>query len=429
MINVAVVGFGTVGSGTVKILIESRELIKERTGIDVNLKWVCDLDIETDRGIKVPDGILTTDTFMAVDDPEVDIVVELIGGKTFAKDIMLRALKNGKHAVTANKALLAEDGYDVFTEAKKQNKILGFEAAVAGAIPIIKLLREGLVANNIITAYGIINGTSNYILSKMAEEGLKFEDALSQAQELGYAEQDPTYDIEGIDTAHKLTLMATLAYGTPLYFDDVHKEGITWITPEDIAYAKELGYSIKLLAITKISDSEVELRVHPAMIPQNHLISNVNGVFNAIYVKGDAVGDALYYGRGAGDLPTGSAVVSDIIDIAKAHDCVKSYHVNMDSKKYSVKKIEDIQSMYYFRFTTLDSPGVLSTISGVLGDYNISISAVIQKERREGEGVPVIMLTHMALEKNVIEAIKKIDALSVITEKTRFIRVENKTEE
>ncbi|MCI4625384.1 MAG: homoserine dehydrogenase [Candidatus Magnetoovum sp. WYHC-5] len=427
MINVAVIGFGTVGSGTVKVLLQNSELIKERTGLDIRLKWIADLDIEKDRGVKLPEGVLTTDAYKAIDDPEVNIVVELIGGKTKAKELILRALRNGKNVVTANKALLAEDGYELFKEAYIQSRELGFEAAVAGGIPIIKVLKEGLVANNIIAAYGIINGTSNYILSKMTKDKIDFNTALAEAQVLGYAEQDPTYDIEGIDTAHKLTLMATLVYGIPLYYNEVYKEGITGITPEDITYAHELGYKIKLLAITKMIDGEIELRVHPTMIPDNYLISRVEGVFNAIYIRGDAVGDTLYYGRGAGDLPTGSAVVSDIIDIAKVCSNGKSYAVRMDNKAYKIKKIEDILAMYYFRFSALDKPGVLSKISGILGEHDISISAVIQKERRKGEAVPVIVLTHLAREKNVLEAIATIDKLPVITTKTHFIRVENQS--
>ncbi|MBF0342983.1 MAG: homoserine dehydrogenase [Nitrospirae bacterium] len=423
MTNVGIIGFGTVGGGTARILLENCDLIKKRTGVEVRLKKIADLDIERDRGVTLPSGVLTTDAYEIINDPEIDVVVELVGGFKPAKTFILDALKKGKHVVTANKALLAQEGQEIFAEAQRQNKTVGFEAAVAGGIPIIKVLREGLAANNIVAIYGIINGTSNYILTKMTREGIGFDSALREAQALGYAEANPAFDIEGIDTAHKLTLLSSLAYGIDLSYDKVYKEGITAITPLDIQFARELGYKIKLLAITKSVDSEIELRVHPTMIPESYLISKVDEVLNAVYVIGDAVGETMYYGRGAGDMPTGSAVVSDIIDIARGnHHTLKQYNAGV----YKIKDMKDVHSMYYFRFTALDRPGVLSKISGVLGEHNISISAVIQRERREGEAVPLVVLTHKARERDVLDAVMKIDKLPVVADTTKFIRVEGK---
>ncbi|MBI3377010.1 MAG: homoserine dehydrogenase [Nitrospirae bacterium] len=434
MINVGIIGFGTVGAGTAKILLENKDVISQRTGFDINLKKIADLDIKKSRGIKLPEGILTANVDEILNDPEINIVIELIGGIHPAKELILKAIRNKKHVVTANKALIATEGNEILAEAEKHGVEIGFEASVAGGIPIIKIIKEGLVANRILAVYGIINGTSNYILTKMTDEGLEFSDALKEAQRLGYAEADPAYDIEGIDSAHKLAILASLAYNIPLSFNDVYKEGITRITSQDIGFAGELGYKIKLLAIAKASDNKVELRVHPTMVPRDYLISKVDGVFNAIYVQGDAVGDTLYYGRGAGDMPTGSAVVSDVVDIGKK--IVRSQESGVRSKKavliprskLKVKGIEDIEAMYYFRFTAFDKPGVLSSISGVLGSYNISITSVIQKGRRLGEAVPLIVLTHTAKEKDVIKAVAEIDRLSVVADKTLYIRVVGKEE-
>ncbi len=446
MINVGIIGFGTVGTGTAKILLENKDVISQRTCFDINLKKIADLDIKKSRGIKLPEGILTTNADDILNDPEINIVIELIGGMHPAKELILKAIRNKKHVVTANKALIATEGNEILAEAEKHGVEIGFEASVAGGIPIIKILKEGLIANRILAVYGIINGTSNYILTKMTDEGLEFSDALKEAQRLGYAETDPTYDIEGIDSAHKLAILASLAYNIPFSFNDVYREGITRITSQDIGFAGELGYKIKLLAIAKATPpsppllrggewgGEVELRVHPTMVPKDYLISKVDGVFNAIYVQGDAVGDTLYYGRGAGDMPTGSAVVSDVVDIGKK--IVRSQESGVRSKKavriprseLKVKGIEDIEAMYYFRFTALDKPGVLSNISGVLGSYNISITSVIQKGRSVGEAVPLIVLTHTAKEKDVVSAVTEIDKLSVVADKTLYIRVEGKEE-
>lgn len=425
-INIGIIGFGTVGTGAARILIENREIMKKRTGIDFVLKRIADLDIKRDRGIKIPEDMLTTDAAAVINDPDIDIIVELMGGIHPAKDFMLQAIRNKKHAVTANKALLATEGNELFAEAAKNGVEIGFEAAVAGGIPIIKVLREGLVANNIIAVYGIINGTSNYILTKMTDENAEFADILKEAQKLGYAEADPTFDIEGIDTAHKLTILASLAYGIPLSYDKVNIEGITKITSLDIDFARELGYKIKLLAITKASEGAVEMRVHPTMIPNEYLISKVDGVFNAVYVEGDAVGATMYYGKGAGDMPTGSAVVADIVDIGKkiAAGCPINPGFVMGKSGYKIRGIEDIESMYYFRFTVLDQPGVLSKISGILGMHNISIASVIQKGRRAGGSVPLVILTHTAKERDMANAMKEIDKLPALSDKTLVVRVE-----
>ncbi|MBI4684060.1 MAG: homoserine dehydrogenase [Nitrospirae bacterium] len=446
MVNIGIIGFGTVGTGTARILLGNKDIISQRIGFEINLKRIADLDIKKDRGIRLPEGILTKNADDVLNDPEIDIVVELIGGIRPAKDFILKAIRNKKHVVTANKALLATEGNEIFSEAEKNEVDVGFEASVAGGIPIIKIIKEGLVANKVLAVYGIINGTSNYILTKMTDDKVEFSEALKEAQRLGYAEADPTYDIEGIDSAHKLAILASLSYSIPLSFNEIYKEGITKITAQDIEFAWELGYKIKLLAIAKSLDSKIELRVHPTMIPKDYFISKVDGVFNAIYVQGDAVGDTLYYGRGAGDMPTGSAVVADIVDIGKK--IVTSYKLQVTSHEKNsgpqthisrlnsllvarhsslkIKKMEDIEAMYYFRFSAFDKPGVLSRISGVLGEYNISIASVIQKGRRVGEAVPLIVLTHTARERDVIKAIAEIDRLPIVADKTLYIRVEGK---
>jgi homoserine dehydrogenase len=429
MINVGIIGFGTVGTGTARILLENRALLKERTGIDINLRRIADIDTKRDRGIKLPKGVLINNADNLINDPEIHIVIELVGGTTIAKEFILKAIRAGKHVVTANKALLATHGKEIFSAAEKAGVEVGFEASVAGGIPIIKVVREGLVANRIKAVYGIINGTTNYILTKMTEEKAEFSDVLKEAQKLGYAEADPTYDIEGIDTAHKLAILASLAYGSQFSLKDVHREGISWISPMDIDFARELGYKLKLLAITKETDGKVELRVHPTMVPEEYLISKVDGVYNAVYVEGDFVGSTLYYGRGAGDLPTGSAVVSDIADISLniMHNSIgRIQSVAKNRKAVKLMKMDEIESMYYFRFSALDIPGVLSKISGILGKYNISIASVIQKGRHEGKAVPLVVLTHKAREKDVQRAVKEINRMKTVAAKTVIIRVEGK---
>ncbi|HXX80423.1 MAG TPA: homoserine dehydrogenase [Thermodesulfovibrionales bacterium] len=434
-ITAGLIGFGTVGTGTVRILLDNKAILSERIGFDIVLRKIADKDIHRDRGIVLPNGMLTHNAEEILNDPEIDIVVELVGGIHPAKEFILGAIQRKKHAVTANKALLATEGNEIFSEADKAGVGVGFEASVAGGIPIIKVLREGLVANNVVAIYGIINGTSNYILTKMTNERVEFSAALEEAQRLGYAEADPTFDIEGIDSAHKLTILSSLAYGIPLSFGEVYKEGITKITSQDIEFASELGYKVKLLAITKASKGGIEMRIHPTMIPDEYLISKVDGVFNAVYVEGDAVGSTLYYGRGAGDMPTGSAVVADIVDIGRTIISGGSQRIpgipgvrTKGAGKRRIKKMEDVESMYYFRFSALDKPGVLSKISGILGNYNISIASVIQKGRRIGGSVPLVVLTHRAKEKDVLHALKEIDNLAVVSDKTLFIRVEGREE-
>ncbi len=432
MINVGIVGFGTVGTGTARILVNNRGLLRERTGVDINLRRIADLDTRRDRGIKLPKGTLTKDAGSLINDPEIDIIVELVGGTTFAKDLMLRAIAAGKHVVTANKALLATHGNEIFSAARKAGVEVGFEASVAGGIPIIKVVREGLVANRIRAIYGIINGTTNYILTKMTDEGAEFSEVLKEAQRLGYAEADPTYDIEGIDSAHKLAILASLAYGARYSVKDVYAEGISWISPMDIDFARELGYKLKLLAIAKEVGGKIELRVHPTMVPEEYLISKVDGVYNAIYVEGDAVGSTLYYGRGAGDMPTGSAVVSDIAEIARGisdKTAGRAAGRQSLSGKKNLMKMDDVMSMYYFRFSALDKPGVLSKISGILGKHHISIVSVIQKGRHASKAVPLVVLTHRAREKDVTRAVREINRLPVVVGKTVFIRVEGKEED
>ncbi|MBI3354304.1 MAG: homoserine dehydrogenase [Nitrospirae bacterium] len=429
-INVGIIGFGTVGSGAARILINNADIIKRRLGIPVVLKKMADLDIKKDRGIKLDKDVLTTDAAKILDDPDIDIVIELIGGYEPAKSFILKAIERGKCVVTSNKALLAVHGEEIFHIAASKGVDIGFEGSVGGGIPIIRILKEGLAANNILSIYGIINGTSNYILTKMTNEGRAFGDVLSEAQRLGYAEADLTFDIEGIDSAHKLTILTTLAFGTPVKFDNIYTEGITRITPLDIEYAKEFGYKIKLLAISKMDNGQIEARVHPTMVPNEYLISTVEGVFNAIYVAGDAVGDTMYYGRGAGDMPTGSAITSDIIEIARNIITNSVGRVPppafqlKERKELKIKKMDDIVCPFYLRFMAMDRPSVLSKISGILGEHNISIASMIQKGRKEDGAVSVVMMTHEAKEKDVQGALAKIDKLPVIADKTMFIRVE-----
>jgi homoserine dehydrogenase len=427
-VRIGIIGFGTVGAGTARILLRKRRELESKLGFPLVLKNIADLDTKRDRGIKLPEGVLINNANTILNDPEIDIVVELMGGIHPAKEFILQAIRNGKHVVTANKALLATEGKEIFKAAEKNNVDIGFEASVAGSIPIIKVVRESLIGNSIQNIYGIINGTSNYILTKMTEEGVDFSSALKEAQALGYAEADPTFDIEGIDSAHKLTILVSLAFGVPFSFKKIYTEGITKITPLDIQFASEFGYKIKLLAIAKQSGKDVEVRIHPTMLPDSHMIAGVNGVFNAIYIESDATGPQLYYGRGAGEMPTGSAVVSDIADIAggirnRAADRVRKTVISEHSD-LSIKKMDDIHTCYYLRFSAFDKPGVLSKISGILGEYNISIKSMIQKGRQTDKAVPVVMMTHEAREKDMVQALRKIDRLSTVSGKTVYLRVE-----
>jgi homoserine dehydrogenase len=430
-VNIGLVGFGTVGTGLVKILQENGKLLEKRLGVPIVLKRIVDQDLTRDRGVKVNPALLTTKVSDVLDDPEISIVVELIGGLEPARTIVLQAIERGKHIVTANKALLAVHGAEIFKAADAAGVDIGFEGSVGGGIPIIRSMKEGLVANKIQVIFGILNGTSNYILTEMTQKGLKFSEVLKKAQELGYAEADPTYDVEGIDAAHKLCILLSLAHGIQVKLEDVYTEGITGITPMDIEYAKELGYTIKLLAIGKSDGGPVEARVHPTLVPTEHLLSTVAGPFNAIFVKGDAVGSTLFYGAGAGMMPTGSAVVSDLVDLCRNIRLGAVRRVPLLSfqrehlRDADIKSIQDISCTYYLRFTVVDKPGVLSRISGILGDLDISILSVIQKGVKSEKAVFIYMLTHEAREKNLRKALQVIDQLPVIVDKTVFIRIED----
>jgi len=434
-INVGLIGCGTIGTGVAKILIENKDLLLSRIGAVLNLKYVADIDLETDRGIPFDDGVFISDAFKVVDDPDIDIVVEMIGGQKIAKDLILRAFDNGKPVVTANKALLAGHGNTLFRAAMENGVDLAFEASVGGCMPIIKSLRESLVGNHIRSMAGILNGTCNYILSRSAEDGSSFEDVLAEAQKNGFAEADPTLDIEGIDTAHKLAILTSLAYGMEINYKDIYIEGISKITPMDIEFAREFGYRIKLLAITKDTGDAVEARVHPTMIPFTNPLSGVNGVLNAVTITGDAVGDMMLYGYGAGMMPTASAVVGDIADIArnllsntKSRIPLLSYQMDR-IRKIPVRRIDEIIIHYYFRFSALDRPGVLSKISGILGDNEISIKSVQQKGRKTNGAVPIVMLTHLAREADVQKALTEILNLDVVSDRPVLMRIEDENQE
>ena len=430
-IRIGLLGFGTVGAGTVKILLENRDVIESRLGASLELKWIADLDIKTDRSVSVDRGILTTDVNMVIDDPEVDVVVELIGGYEPAKTFILRAIEKGKQVVTANKALLAAHGDEIFSAALRQGVDLGFEASVGGGIPLIRSIKEGLVANRIQGLFGILNGTANYILTKMTDEGSPFSDVLKEAQALGYAEADPTFDVEGIDAAHKLTILLSIAYGVPMDCDAVWTEGISRITPLDIKFIKEFGYRIKLLAISKDDGQAIEARVHPTLIPEDSLLANVNEAYNALYLRGDAVGNIMLYGPGAGMMLTGSAVVSDLVDVARNALKDSIGRVPMvgyqpgSVKARRIKAIEELDTQYYFRFSADDRPGVLSKIAGILGKHEISIESVHQKGRDLLGAVPIVMITHEAREASVKTALAEIDQLDVVRDKTMLIRIED----
>ncbi len=426
MIGVGIIGLGTVGLGTYKILSQNSALIAEKTGLKIKVVKIADIDLKRDRGVAIDRSILTDNAFEVIEDKNVDIVVELVGGVTHAFDYVASAIKKKKWVVTANKALLAERGDEVFGLVEEGNCEIGFEASVCGGIPVIRAIRDGLVGNRINYILGILNGTSNYILTKMTEEGVSFGDALKDAQMLGYAEQDPTLDIEGMDAAHKLSILIRLAFHCPVDMSDIATGGISKIEPIDIEFAKEFGFKIKLLGLAKEKGGIIDARVEPAMIPVAHPMSSVNGVYNAVYVIGDRVGPNLYYGKGAGAEPTGSAVVSDIMDMAyriRAKD-LKPRTPRFKKGDIKVRKGGDILFPFYMRFTTEDKTGVLSKISGILADYDISISTVIQKGREEKGHVPIVMLTHEALEKNLKMAKIEIDRLPFIKGESVHIRIE-----
>ena len=433
-VGVGVVGFGTVGTGVVKILLDNGGLIRRRVGVPIELVRVADLDVARDRGITLPPGVLVNDARQVLSDPDVDIVVELVGGYDFAKRLILDAIAAGKTVVTANKALLALHGEEIFAAASRKGIDVGFEASVGGGIPVIHALKEGLAANAIQSIYGIINGTSNYILSRMTNEGNGFAETLVEAQKAGYAEADPTFDVAGTDSAHKLAILVNLGFGTPVNFKDLYTEGITHITEHDIAYAKEFGYTIKLLGIAKLVEGDVEARVHPTMLGAESPLANIEGVYNAIQLVGDAVGDVVLSGRGAGDLAAGSAVVSDII--AGARNLLNGGTGRVPPASFQpeerrplrMRPMEEIRSLYYLRFMVIDRPGVLAQIAGELGRCGISISSMLQKGRREGQTVPIVIKTHTARERDVQTALSHINRMSFMSEPTTLIRIEGRDE-
>lgn len=430
-IHIGLLGVGTVGGGTYTVLKRNQEEIARRAGREIIIKMIADKDMDKARSLADPGVTVTTDAHEITKNPDIDIVVELIGGQTIARDLILEAIAHGKHVVTANKALLANHGTEIFAAARAKGVIVAFEAAVAGGIPIIKALREGLTANRITWIAGIINGTANFILSEMREKGLSFEQVLTQAQKLGYAEADPTYDIEGIDAAHKITLMSAIAFGIPVQFSKVYTEGITKLTGEDIRYAEELGYRIKLLGITKRVEKGIELRVHPTLIPMRRLIANVEGVMNAVVVRGDAVGATLYYGAGAGAEPTASSVIADLVDVTRMQTADPMHRVPILSfqpdllSDTPIISMEEVETSYYLRMQVIDKPGVMAEITRIVADHDISISALIQKEASsDSDRVSIIMLTHLTVERNINAAIVQIESLSVVMSKVIRIRIE-----
>ncbi|MBU3959076.1 MAG: homoserine dehydrogenase [Candidatus Omnitrophica bacterium] len=426
-INVGLIGFGNVGSGVVKILRQRKAFLREKIGLEINIQKIYDKDITSKRDVDVDRSLLTRDSKKILNDPQIDIVVELIGGIHPAKEYIIEALKKGKNIVTANKALLAQNGKELFALAQDRQKNIYFEAAVGAGIPIIKSLREGLVANKFYNILGIVNGTSNFILSQMSNNNFTFKAALAQAQLKGFAEKDPSLDIEGIDSAHKLILLVYLCFGRLVNFSDIFIEGISQISLADINYAKELGFEIKLLTIAKKEKEELEVRVHPTLIPRGHLLSSVTGIFNAIYVSSDLAGNLLFYGPGAGQLSAASAVVSDLVDLTqdiRAGLFRPTLNIRVDESIKRLRRIDDIESRYYIRFMAVDKPGVLAKISGILAQSGISIASVTQKERSKAHVVPIVMIIHEAKEKNLRQALEAIDRLAAIKQKSVAIRME-----
>jgi homoserine dehydrogenase len=430
-IQVGLLGLGTVGSGTIDVLRRNREEIARRAGRDIVVVAASARDLKKERAVSLDGIALSADPAAIVSRPDIDIVVELIGGDTTARSLVLQAIENGKHVVTANKALLAKHGTEIFSAAHRRGTMVAFEGSVAGGIPIIKAIREGLAANRIEWIAGIINGTCNYILSEMRDKGLPFDVVLAEAKKLGYAEADPAFDVEGIDAAHKLTILAAIAFGIPMQFEKVHTDGISKLTAIDIKYAEGLGYRIKLLGITRRAAKGIELRVHPTLVPSRRLIANVEGVMNAVLVKGDAVGASLYYGRGAGAEATASAVVADLVDVTRTATADPEHrvpHLAFQPDRLSsdpILSMEDVETAYYLRLRAIDRPGVLADVTRICADLSISIDAIFQKEAGEGEEqVDVVILTHRVLERNVNEAIRRIEALSTIPTPVVRIRLE-----
>jgi len=428
-INIGIIGLGTIGAGVVKLIHKNSQVILQKSGIKLNIKKAADIDKRKKEELKLSSTVFTTNANDVISDPEIDIIVELIGGTTKANEFIINGIKAGKHIVTANKALLSQKGNKIFNTAYKYNKFIGFEASVAGGVPILKSIRESLLPNRITKIYGILNGTTNFILTKMEKDNLEFKDALLLAQKLGFAEANPEYDIKGTDSAHKLQILASFAFNTDVKFKDIYFEGIDKITLDDLKYIHSLGYKVKLLSIAKLDlrHKIYECRVHPTMIHTSNPLSTVSQEYNAILIDGDAVGEQIYYGKGAGAFPTASAVVSDIIDIAKKilnnNEKIfdRSFQISDD---LTMKKFGDISSRYYLRFKTCDKPGVLAKISGILGKNNISLSSVLQKETGQNI-VPIVMLTHISKESDIQRAIKIIDKLDIIKSKTNIIRIED----
>ena len=430
-IKVGLLGLGVVGGGTYKVLARNAQEIARRAGRKIEVTRVAVRDVAKARKLLGADLFVGTDPYAVVRDPSIDIVVELIGGDTLALELVLEAIAQGKHVVTANKALLAKHGTEIFAAASARGVMVAFEAAVAGGIPIIKAIREGLTANRIEWVAGIINGTTNFILSEMRSRGLPFATVLAEAQKLGYAEADPTFDIEGVDAAHKLTLLASLAFGIPVQFDKAYIEGISQLAAEDIKLAERLGYRIKLLGITKRRPEGIELRVHPALVPVKSLLANVEGAMNAVLVRGDAVGQTLYYGKGAGEEPTASAVVADLVDVTRLHTADPEHRVphlafQPDAMADTpILSINDVVTSYYLRLTVADQPGVLADLARVLADAKISIGSMIQQPAEQGEDAELIFLTHEAIERNVNAAIIKIEALPFVRSRVTRLRMES----
>ncbi len=435
-IKVGLIGFGNIGAGVVKLLRNNAELIRDKVGAGIILKRIADRDITTDRGVPVDPSCLTTDVNDIFEDPEISVVIELVGGYEPAKSFVLKAIEKGKHIVTANKALLALHGREIYAAAARNNVEVQFEAAVGGGIPVLTAIKGNMAGNNFGSVFGIMNGTCNYILTRMTQEGADFADMLKAAQELGYAEPDPTFDIEGIDTAHKLAILVTLCFGTRIDFDAIHTEGISRISGLDVKFARDFGYRIKLLAIGKLSDGTVEARVHPTMIPLHNPMADVNGVFNAIRLTGDFVGAVMFYGRGAGQDPTASAIVGDLVGLSRSMLAGAGRRMAplglMDEKvkDLPVKPMAEIVSKYMLRFSTRDLPGVLGTIAGKLGNHGISIASMVQTahEADDTTPVPIVIMTHEAREGSVQAALEEIDRLDFICEKTSFIRIEDNLE-
>ncbi len=430
-VKIGVIGLGTVGGGTINVLQRNAREIARRAGRDIIVTRASARDLNRERICNTNDIDLSTDSFSIVNDPEIDIVLELIGGESIAKDLVLQAIENGKHVVTANKALIALHGNEIFAKASDKGVIVAFESAVAGGIPIIKAIREGLSGNQIQWLAGIINGTGNFILTEMRDKGRDFSDVLAEAQALGYAEADPTFDVEGIDAGHKLTILASIAFGIPLQFDKVYTEGISTITRADVQYAEELGYRIKHLGIARKTTSGVELRVHPTLIPERRLIANVDGVMNAVVVQGDAVGPTLYYGAGAGAEPTASAVVADVVDVVRVLTSDPENqvpHLAFQANALAdtpMLTMDQVETAYYLRLNAVDKPGVMADVTRILADHQISIEAIIQKEPLTGETtLPVIMRTQKTLEKEMNAAIAEIEQLTMVTGQVTRIRVE-----